>query len=82
MRHRNTLASELRRPTNVTLASSLLAQARALKINVSQACEAGLAAEVKAVRAIKWLEENRVAMDEYNERIEREGMLLADLRLF
>ena len=82
MLDKNTSFGNLRRPTNVTLDRSLLAQARELKINVSQACEAGLAAEVKAARTAKWLEENRAAMDEYNERIEREGMLLADLRLF
>ena len=39
-------AGSSRRPTNVTLPDNLLREARALGINLSQACERGLAAEV------------------------------------
>ncbi len=71
-----------RRPTNVTLPEMLISEARALKINVSQACEAGLAAEVKAARERKWLEENRDAMDAYNAYIEEHGLALEEFRMF
>ena len=51
-----------RRPTNVTLPAELLAEAKALKVNVSQACEAGLARSVSEARRDRWLEQNKEAM--------------------
>jgi antitoxin CcdA len=72
---------EIRRATNVTLPETLVAEAKKLKINVSQACEAGLTAQVANERRKRWLEENRAAMDEYNERIEREGLILAEYQI-
>jgi len=72
---------DIRRATNVTLPEALVAQAKDLKVNISQACEAGLAAQVANERRKRWLEENRAAMDEYNERIEREGLILAEYQI-
>jgi antitoxin CcdA len=72
----------IRRATNVTLPEALVAQAKELKVNISQACEAGLAAQVKAAREKKWLEENREAIEYWNDRMEREGLLLAEYRIF
>ncbi len=72
----------LRRPTNVTLSESLLRDAKDLEINVSQACERGLAAEVAEVKARRWLKENRAAMDAWNDYVERQGLPLAEFRQF
>ncbi len=55
-------------------------EARELKINVSQACERGLAAEVAATKAQRWLEENRAAIEAWNEYVEQQGLPLADFR--
>ncbi len=71
-----------RRATNVTLPENLVAQAKELGINVSQACEAGLRAEVALQRRKRWLEENRPAMDQYNDYIEKNGLPLAEYRMF
>ncbi len=71
-----------RRATNVTLPEHLVAQAKELGINISQACEAGLAAQVKAAQAAKWLEENRAAIEYWNARMERDGLLLEEYRMF
>jgi antitoxin CcdA len=71
-----------RRPTNVTLPESLLREARELEINVSQACERGLAAEVAESKARRWLRENRAAMDAWNEYIDEHGLPLAEFRQF
>lgn len=71
-----------RRATNVTLPDSLLRAARELDINVSQACERGLAAAVAETRAQRWLRENRAAMDAWNSYVERNGLPLADFRQF
>ena len=71
-----------RRATNVTLPEGLLREAKALQINVSQACERGLAAEVRDERARAWLRENRAAMDAWSGYVEEHGLPLADFRQF
>jgi antitoxin CcdA len=73
---------DIRRATNVTLPEALVAQAKDLKVNISQACEAGLTAQVKAARERKWLEENREAIEYWNEKTEREGLTLERFRTF
>jgi antitoxin CcdA len=75
-------AKPLRRPTNVSLNEAHLAEARALGINVSQACERGLVQEIRAVRAERWREENRAALESYNQFVEERGLPLEKLRLF
>jgi antitoxin CcdA len=71
-----------RRATNVTLPESLLHEARKLNVNVSQACERGLAAEVAATKAQQWLQENRAAMDAWNDYVEQNGLPLTEFRQF
>lgn len=75
-------APTVRRATNVTLPQALLQEAKGLDINISQACERGLAAEVAKIRAARWLQDNRDAMDAWNEQVERAGLPLADFRQF
>ena len=71
-----------RRPTNVTLSEPLLAEARALSINLSRACKRGLAAAVAAAKARQWLAENRPAIEAWNDYVERHGLPLAEFRQF
>jgi antitoxin CcdA len=71
-----------RRATNVTLPENLVAQAKELGINVSQACEAGLAAEVKVAREKKWREENREAIEDLNRYYEDNEPSLTRYRRF
>ncbi len=71
-----------RRPTNVTLPENLVHEARALGINVSQACERGLLAEVGAAMARRWQEDNRAAIDAWNGHVDRHGIPLAEFRSF
>jgi len=71
-----------RRATNVTLPEPLLREARALNINLSQACERGLAAAVAETKAQQWLEANREAMDAWNDHVERHGLPLGAFRQF
>jgi antitoxin CcdA len=84
---RNTTAiegarSDRRRPTNVTLPADLIADAKRLGINISDACESGLRERVASARRQRWLEENREAIAEYNARVERDGLILARYRQF
>ena len=71
-----------RRATNVTLPESLLHEVRALQINVSQACERGLSTEVSEAKARRWQEQNRAAIDAWNEYVERHGLPLDEYRQF
>lgn len=71
-----------RRPTNVSLAAELIDEARQLEINISQACEKGLAAEVKKAREDKWIQDNWDAIQFWNEYIEKNGLPLAKYRMF
>jgi len=75
-------ATAPKKPTNVTLNSDLLAQAKALKINLSQAFESHLEEVVREARRRRWLEENRKAIDEYNDHIEKHGAFSDGLRSF
>lgn len=72
----------LRRATNVSLDQSLVAAARELDINLSRACEQGLAREIKATREARWLEENAEAIESSNRYVEKHGLPLAKYRLF
>lgn len=71
-----------RRATNVTLPEPLLREARHMGINLSQACERGLAAAVADARRQRWLAENRDAMAAWNEHVAEHGLPLAAYRQF
>lgn len=71
-----------RKPTNVSLDPELVAEAHEYGINVSRACEAGLEAQVRAERKRKWQEENREAIQDWNEWVDRNGLPLAKYRQF
>lgn len=75
-------ANARKRPTNVSLAETLVKEARELGINVSQACEEGLAAAVKAEQGRLWKEENAESIRNYNEWIAKNGVPLARYRRF
>ena len=67
--------------TNVSLDSELVAEARALGVNVSKASQVGLEAAVKKARSERWLEENRAALESSNAWVEVNGLPLAKYRL-
>lgn len=71
-----------KRPTNVSLDPQLLAEARALNINVSQAAEKGITLQIAEERAKKWRAENKTAIDAWNEYVESNGLPLARYRQF
>jgi antitoxin CcdA len=65
----------LKEATNLSLNSSVLEAAREMGMNISQTVDELLAAEVKRRYWQKWNEENKQAIDHYNERIATEGLL-------
>lgn len=82
MRIRVDYAGYGKRATNVSINQGLLEDARALDINLSATLERALEAEVRARRRERWLEENREAIEAYNARIERDGVLSDYVRSF
>jgi antitoxin CcdA len=69
-------------PTNVSLNSALLVDAKKLGLNVSKACEAGLAQSVSEAKGKRWQEENREAIEYWNQYVEENGLILERYRLF
>lgn len=71
-----------RRETSVSLSDALLRQAQELGVDLSQACERGLAAEVQAASRQRWLAENQAAIQAWNDHVAEHGLPLASHRQF
>jgi antitoxin CcdA len=71
-----------KKATNVSLAEPPLAEAKALRINISQAAEAGVAKAVAEKRAELWIQENWAAIESSNAYVEEHGLPLAKHRMF
>jgi antitoxin CcdA len=72
-------ASASKKAVNLSINSDLLRQARALKLNLSQALEERLVEILKEERACRWQEENRAAIESYNRFVDKHG-LFNDIR--
>lgn len=70
----------MRKATNISLDVELLDEARTLEINISRACERGLAEQIVEVRAQRWRQQNRAALASSNDYVKRNGLPLATLR--
>ena len=71
-----------KRPTNLTVNSDLLDQAKTMKINISSILESALANIVKQKKREQWLEENKDSINTYNEVIKEVGLFSDELRSF
>jgi antitoxin CcdA len=71
-----------RKPTNISLASDIIEEARELNINVSRACERGLVEAIGEARRRLWLKENEAALASSNAFVEANGLPLRRHRRF
>lgn len=71
-----------KRATNLTLNAKVLDMARELGMNISQTVDALLAEEVRKRYWERWNDENKEAIAAYNERVEREGLVMQKYRTF
>jgi antitoxin CcdA len=71
-----------KRATNISLSESLVDEAKALGINLSQACEEGLSQRVAETKAERWKRENRDAIDSWNAWTGKHGLPLTKYRQF
>ena len=82
MHAQNLKARRPRKAANLSIDSELLEQAKRLKLNLSKVLEAGLAETIRRHEREKWLEENRAALEAYNEHVEKHGVFSDGLRSF
>lgn len=71
-----------KRPTNLSVNGDLLRQARELGINLSRALEEKLVELIRERRRAAWLEANRAGIEDYNERVARDGLFGDEWRTF
>ncbi len=76
------MSNTARKATNVSINEALLSEAKALKINISKAAEAGLLIALAEKRSELWLAENRVALDSSNSYVEQHGLPLTQYQSF
>lgn len=72
----------VKRATNLSLSADTLAEAKALGINISQACDAFLHDLVRQEKARRWKLEHAEFIDAYNQSIADEGLPLEEWRTF
>lgn len=66
-----------KKATNLSINSSLLAQAKSLKVNLSATLERALEAELRQSKRQQWLEDNKQAIENCNDLV-KSGGLFAD----
>lgn len=69
-----------RKPTNLSIDSALLREAKALCINVSRSAEEGIAQAVRKQKREFWLKENAEALNSSNACVETNGLPLSQYR--
>ena len=72
----------LKKATNLTLSADVLAEAKQLGINVSQACDAFLRDLVRQENERRWAQDNAAFIAAYNQTVEEEGLPLEQWRSF
>lgn len=71
-----------KKATNLSINSSLLAEARNLKVNLSATLEKALETELRETRKAQWAEENKQAIENCNKLVEKHGLFADKFRKF
>lgn len=71
-----------KKATNITLSADVLADAKALGINISQACDQFLRELVRGERERRWQQEHAEFIAAYNQLVEQEDLPLEQWRMF
>jgi antitoxin CcdA len=78
----NDSAAPFRRLTNLSLDSRLVDEAEALGLNVSRACERGLATQIAEEKGTRWRADHAEALRSSNAFVAENGLPLAAMRPF
>lgn len=76
------MAKARKKPVNVSMDESLVAEARKLNINLSQVLEKAVVSELREAKRKKWLRDNRRAVQAHNQRVEEQGVFSEGVRSF
>lgn len=76
------ITTTTKKATNITLSADVLAEAKAMGINISQACDQFLRNLVREERERRWQEENADFIAAYNQTVDTEGLPLEQWRTF
>lgn len=71
-----------KKATNLSINSDLLEKCRALKINLSATLESALKEQLAQAEAKSWSEENRNAINAYNDFVDENGCFGDEYRAF
>jgi antitoxin CcdA len=71
-----------RKATNVTLPVDVYERAKELGINFSRACEQALREAIVSEEGRRWAQENAEFIKNTNDWVERNGLPLAEYRMF
>jgi antitoxin CcdA len=71
-----------KRATNVSIRADLLDAAHQAGVNLSATLERALAEELASVRRARWREENREAIEAYNNYVDEHGSFSDGVRRF
>ena len=71
-----------RRRLKVQLDAALMADVEALDIDITFAASAGIKEAIAKEKGRRWLEENRGALEYFNEWVAEHGLPLAKYRMF
>lgn len=71
-----------KKATNITLSADVLAEAKALGINISQSCDQFLRELVRNERERRWQQDNADFIATYNQTVAEEGLPLDSWRSF
>ncbi len=72
----------LRKAINLSLDQAVIAEAKELELNVSRIAEEAIIDAVRAEKNRRWKEENREALESWNEWVRENGLPLEKYRLF
>ncbi|QLQ31589.1 MAG: type II toxin-antitoxin system CcdA family antitoxin [Candidatus Thiothrix singaporensis] len=71
-----------KRALNLSINSNLQEEARKYKVNLSKLLEQALIETLIQKKRTEWLEQNRAALEAYNQRVEERGVFSDGLRNF
>ncbi|MCI5073687.1 type II toxin-antitoxin system CcdA family antitoxin [Oricola sp.] len=71
-----------RSSANLSVSSDLIAEAKALDINLSRAAEDGISKAVREEKTRRWKEDNAEAIADWNRWVAEHGLPLAKYRMF
>jgi len=71
-----------KKATNISLPMDVYLSAKELGINISQVCEQSLRETIRAEQEREWNEKNAAFIKVYNQKVEEDGVALAEWRGF